>query len=91
MFAVRLALLLAVWLAGCTGEPPSWDTLLSRRIAQERPQCAVTTPAAGRLEIRCPGAAEQVLEVAPIAQHCQRGPRDCEYAIDQLLLGLPAR
>jgi hypothetical protein len=48
----------------------------------------VSTPSAGFLDVRCADGTTQRVEVAPIALHCQRGPRDCEYAIDQVLLGL---
>ena len=75
-------------LAACSGPPPSWDVLITQRIAAERPQCAVSAPSAGWLDVRCAEGKAQRIEVAPIAQFCQRGPRDCEYAIDQMLLGL---
>jgi hypothetical protein len=35
-----------------------------------------------------PGLPERVVDVAPVAQFCQRGPRDCDYAVDQVLLAL---
>jgi len=28
------------------------------------------------------------VEVEPIAQHCLRGPRDCGFAVEQMLLAL---
>jgi hypothetical protein len=30
----------------------------------------------------------QTVAVEPIAQHCLRGPRDCGYAVEQMLLVL---
>jgi len=78
----------AVLLSACNAAPASWDTIVTQRIGQERPRCVVTAPAPGTLDVRCPDGAPQRIDIAPIAQHCQRGPRDCEYAIDQVLLGL---
>ena len=35
-----------------------------------------------------PGMQAQTISVEPIAQHCLRGPRDCGYAVEQMLLVL---
>lgn len=85
--AVCLAAL-STLIAACDSAPPSWDRLLAERIASHFPGCTVAAPGAGRLRLDCPGQAAQPIEVAPIAQFCQRGPRDCEYGVDQLLLSL---
>ena len=87
--APALVLVLAS-LAACDASPPTWDRVLSQRIAQERPDCEVSAPATGQLTLRCGTAPAHSIDVASIAQFCQRGPRDCEYAIDQALLQLPA-
>ena len=77
-------------LASCDQRPLSWDTLLRQRITQERPDCVADTSTPGQLALRCGPAPVQLIDSHDIAQFCQRGPRDCEYAIDQAVLGLPA-
>ena len=77
-------------LAACDRRPLSWDTLLRQRITQERPDCVADTSAPGQLTVRCGFAPVRLIDSRDIAQFCQRGPRDCEYAIDQAVLGLPA-
>ena len=83
-------LLTPLLLAACDQRPLSWDTLLRQRITQERPDCVADTSAPGQLALRCGSAPVQLIDSHDIAQFCQRGPRDCEYAIDQAVLGLPA-
>ncbi len=82
--------LVASGLPACDSRPASWDTVLLQRITQERPDCIASTPAPGDIALRCGASAEQHVVVAPIAQFCQRGPRDCEYAIDEVIKALPA-
>ena len=83
-------LVTSLLLAACDQRPLSWDTLLRERITQERPDCVADTSAPGQLRVRCGSAPVQLIDSHDIAQFCQRGPRDCEYAIDQAVLGLPA-
>ena len=83
-------LLIPLLLAACDQRPLSWDTLLRQRITQERPDCVADTTTPGQLALRCGPAPVQLIDSHDIAQFCQRGPRDCEYAIDQAVLGLPA-
>ena len=75
-------------LGACNPEPVSWDKLIASRIAQQYPGYAVTLLEGGKLDVQRAGQESRRIEVAPIAQFCQRGPRDCEYAIDQMLLEL---
>jgi hypothetical protein len=48
----------------------------------------VSVIAPGQLRVERPGMPAQTVAVEPIAQHCLRGPRDCGYAVEQLLLVL---
>ncbi len=86
-----LALVMSALAAGCndTGKPPSWDTLLSGRIADARPDCKVSVPLPGKIAVACPGLKPAIFDVAPTAAYCQRGPRDCEFAVAQMVLMLP--
>ena len=83
-------LLTPLLLVACDQRPLSLDTLLRQRITQERPDCVADTSAPGQLAVRCGSAPARLIDSRDIAQFCQRGPRDCEYAIDQAVLGLPA-
>ena len=82
-------LLTPLCLAACDQRPLTWDRLLVQRITQERPDCVADTSTPGQLAVRCGSAPVQTVDSNDIAQFCQRGPRDCEYAIDQAVLGLP--
>jgi hypothetical protein len=77
-------------LPGCSDAPPSWDRLLSGKITDMYPSFHVTQGAPGNLQIERPGQKAQTIEVAPIALLCQRGPKECDYAVDQMLLSLRA-
>ena len=85
------ALLASALAGGCgdTGKPPSWDTLLSDRIADARPDCKVSVPVPGKIAVACPDLPPAIFDVAPTAAYCLRGARDCEYAITQMVLMLP--
>ncbi len=75
-------------LLACSGPAPSWDSLISAKISQHYPSYTVLAPQPGVLLVQRPGQADKTVEVTPIAQFCQRGPVDCNYALDQLLLEL---
>lgn len=77
-------------LAACS-EPVSWQKLLAAKVSQQYPAYQVTPTPAGALLVERPGQAALPVDVDAIAQFCQRGPRDCEYAIDQMLLELRSR
>lgn len=86
----RLAALAAglVLLAACGQKPPSWDTLLAGKITGQFADYAVAVTAPGHLRVTRPNMPAQDVEVVPIAQHCLRGPKDCNYAVEHMLLGL---
>ena len=88
MKAGGLALAGLVLLAACGQSPPSWDVLLSGKITGQYPTYAVTVTVPGQLKVERPGMPSKNVEVAPIAQHCLRGPKDCGYAVEQMLLEL---
>ena len=79
--------MLALALTAC-GPPPSWQKLIASRIAEQYPQYTVQNRADGSLLVLRPGKAEAPVDVNAIAQFCQRGPKDCNYATDQMLLEL---
>ena len=74
-------------LAACT-EPPSWQKLLAAKISEQYPAYQVMPAPAGALVVQRPGQAALPVDVDAIAKFCQRGPKDCNYAIDQMLLDL---
>jgi hypothetical protein len=83
--AGALAALLA--LAACT-EAPSWQKLLAAKITQQYPAYTVQPTPDGNLKVERPGLATVPVDVDTIARFCQRGPQDCNYATDQMLLAL---
>jgi hypothetical protein len=74
-------------LPACT-KPPSWQTLLAGRISQQYPGYVIEKPDPGSLLIVRPGLPAIPVDVEAIAGFCRRGPKDCNYAIDQMLTGL---
>ena len=87
--AALQALPLAVLaLTGCGQQLPSWDSRLSGKITGQYPDYRVSVIAPGQLRVERPGMPAQTVAVEPIAQHCLRGPRDCGYAVEQMLLVL---
>ena len=84
-------MLLAGLLAlGACGAPPSWQKLLAQRIAEQYPGYQVTQAPDGNLKVLRPGMAEAAVDVAGIELLCRRGPKDCNYATDQMLTSLAA-
>ena len=86
--AALMAGLIAGLMAGCGQQPPSWDSLLAGKITGQYPDYRVSVSAPGQLRVERPGMPPQTVAVEPIAQHCLRGPRDCGYAVEQMLLVL---
>lgn len=83
-----LTALLAIGaLAGCN-EPFSWQRLLASKITAEFPAYRVDEAAQGRLLVHRPGLADVTVDAESIGTFCQRGPRVCSYATDQMLLEL---
>jgi hypothetical protein len=81
-------LLAGLALNGCGQQLPSWDSRLSGKITGQYPDYRVSVIAPGQLRVERPGMPAQVVEVEPIAQRCLRGPRDCGFAVEQMLLAL---
>ncbi|MEO8023988.1 hypothetical protein [Polaromonas sp.] len=88
MLRVTSLSFLCALLAACSPTPPSWDTLVSSKITDHYPAYKVLAPEAGHLLVQRPGQMDKAVDVAGIAKFCQRGPADCNYALDQMLLEL---
>ncbi|MFC6280199.1 MULTISPECIES: hypothetical protein [Polaromonas] len=80
-------LLAALALPACS-EPPSWQKLLTAKISEQYPGYKVQATADGNLLVERPGLAAMPVDVKAIAAFCLRGPKDCDYATDQMLLQL---
>lgn len=74
-------------LCACT-EPPSWQRLLTLKITEQYPDYKVQTTASGGLLVERPGKSTLPVDADAIGRFCQRGPKDCNYATDQMLLEL---
>ena len=85
--AVRLKWMLAAALlcAACDSPPPDWNSLISARVRDQYPAAQVKVLDARTLEVTLGGKVLR-FDSAEIALQCNRGPRDCDRAIDQVLL-----
>ena len=81
-FAATLALMCA-----CT-EAPTWQKLLTLKITEQYPDYKVQTTTSGSLLVERPGKTTLPVDADAIGQFCRRGPKDCNYATDQMLLEL---
>ena len=79
--------MLAGLLLACT-EPPSWQKLLTLKITEQYPAYKVRAEPGGRLLVERPGLASLPVDAEAIGRFCLRGPKDCNYATDQMLLQL---
>ncbi len=79
--------MLAALSVACT-EPPSWQKLLTVKINEQYPAYKVQVEPNGLLLVERPGLASLPVDAEAIGRFCLRGPRDCSYATDQMLLGL---
>jgi hypothetical protein len=89
----RTALLIALVfgaLSACT-EAPSWQKLLASKIKEHYPSYDVQATPDGALRVMRPDLVDARVNVDEIAQFCQRGPKDCNYATDQMFLELQSR
>ena len=84
--SVSAATVLALMCA-CT-EPPTWQRLLTLKITEQYPDYKVQTTASGGLLVERPGKSTLPVDADAIGRFCQRGPKDCNYATDQMLLEL---
>ena len=80
----------AAAVAGCVacGEPPGWQKLLATKITDQYPTYTAQPAPDGALTVQRPGLPDARVDVDDIARFCQRGPQDCHYAQDQMLLQL---
>lgn len=62
--------------------------MLAAKISEQYPGYKLQATADGNLLIERPGLAAMPVDVKAIAAFCLRGPRDCGYATDQMLLQL---
>ena len=79
---------MALLLTACHQAPPSWQQLLATKITQHDARLRPEPTPDGGLLVQRPGQAPVTVDVNAIAQFCQRGPKDCDYATDQMLLSL---
>lgn len=79
---------LPVLAAGCNQPAPSWQSLIAGKISDQYPAYRVLPAPGDGLVVERPGTASIPVDVAAIAAFCRRGPKDCDYAVDQLLLRL---
>ena len=84
--SVSVAAALALMCA-CT-EPPTWQKLLTLKITEQYPDYKVKTTASGSLLVDRPGKSTLPIDANAIGDFCRRGPKDCNYATDQMLLEL---
>ena len=82
-----VVIVLAVMLPACT-EPPTWQKLLTLKITEQYPDYKVQTTASGGLLVDRPGKSTLPVDANAIGDFCRRGPKDCNYATDQMLLEL---
>lgn len=90
-FAIAIPLAFAAvlaTLAGCNQAPASWQNLLAARIHDQYPAFEVVQREDGSLLVRRPNLADVPVDVDAIARFCQRGPKDCNYITEQMLLQL---
>ena len=88
LVVARLVLPLAF--CACS-EAPSWQRLLAARITAQYPGYSTQPAPGGGLMVERPGLEPVPVDVDAIARFCQRGPKDCNYATDQMLLELQGK
>jgi hypothetical protein len=82
-----IALLMCAAFSACT-EAPGWQKLLTVRITEYYPSYSVQSRPAGELLVERPGLTPVRVDTEAIGRFCLRGPKDCNYATDQMLLEL---
>jgi hypothetical protein len=91
MKTARTALLfaaIALEVAACTQQAPSWQSLVAMRIQAQSPSYEVEARADGSLVVHRPKLPDVSVDVNAIATFCQRGTKDCNYVMEQMLLSL---
>ena len=85
--ALLIGMAAALLTAACT-QAPSWQKLLTAKISEQYPRYTVQPLPDGSVVVRRPGQADVPVDINAIAEFCRRGPKDCNYATDQMLLAL---
>ncbi|MEO7547716.1 MAG: hypothetical protein ABIT82_04790 [Ramlibacter sp.] len=88
---LTLPVLLTLLLAACSDPPPSWQKLLAGKISQQYPQYQALPQADGSLLVKRPGLPDAPVDAEVIGRFCRRGPADCNYVTDKMLLELGGR
>jgi hypothetical protein len=88
LLLAALLLALAAAVPACSDAPPGWPGLLAAKIREQYPSYDVVPEAGGQLRVVRPGLPPATVDAEAIGRFCQRGPRDCGYATDQMLQGL---
>jgi hypothetical protein len=77
----------ALLLAACDSKPLDWNTLAASRIRDQVPAAQLKVLDAGTLEASLGGKTTRI-DTAELQLLCNRGPKDCNYAFDQVVLAL---
>ena len=85
-----VAAALCLLVAGCENKPPDWNSLVSARIRDQYPDAQVRVIGEKELQATLGGKTIRV-DTADLGLQCNRGPRDCDRAVDQVLLELGAQ
>ena len=88
VLACGAALLALVAALPACSDPPTWQKLLALKITEQYPDYKVTTTTSGGLLIERPGKSTLPVDANAIGSFCRRGPKDCNYVTDQMLLEL---
>ena len=81
------ACVLAALCSGCDSKPLDWNTLAAARIRDQLPNAQVKVIDAKTLEASLDGKTTKV-DTAELSLLCNRGPKECDYAFDQVILQL---
>ncbi len=87
VLCLALVPLVPFLIASCS-KPPSWEKLLTEKITDQYPAYTVTQTDDGVLLVARPAQDAKRIDAKAIGEFCRRGPRDCNYAVDQALLEL---
>ena len=86
--ALYTVLVLIAVLSPACSEPPGWQKLLTLKITEQYPTYRVQLAPGGGLLVERPGLASLPVDAEAIGRFCLRGPKDCNYATDHMLLEL---
>lgn len=75
--------------AACGNSLPDWNTLTMSRLRDQVPEAQIQAVDAHTLEAVVKGKAVRI-DTAELQTLCNRGPKDCDHAFDQLVLQLRA-